>query len=242
MIKNNIKLAWRNLVKDRQFSILNLLGLSTGLACTLLIYLWVNDELHVDKFNANDSQLYQVLKNGSNGDGTISTDETTQGLLAKTMAAQLPEVKYAVAITGHGEFGVLTIGDKHIKVNPVYADKDFFHVFSYPLLEGSADQLATNTKGIFLSDKLAERLFGSTKNIAGKTIAWDHGDEFSGLYTISGVYQSAPASASNQFELLFSYSLYAEKKAGTQGDISYWGSNMSRTYLLLKDGTNIDQV
>ena len=62
MFKNYLKTAWRNFIKDKQFSLLNLLGLSTGLACVLLIYLWVSDELSVDKFNANDSRLYQVMK------------------------------------------------------------------------------------------------------------------------------------------------------------------------------------
>ena len=67
MIKNYFKTAWRNLVKDKQFSFLNLVGLSTGLACSLLIYLWVTDELSIDKFNKKDSRLYQVLKKRTDG-------------------------------------------------------------------------------------------------------------------------------------------------------------------------------
>jgi putative ABC transport system permease protein len=62
MFRNNFKIAWRNFLKDRQFSLLNLLGLSTGLACAILIYLWSTDELHIDKFNEKDDQLFQVLK------------------------------------------------------------------------------------------------------------------------------------------------------------------------------------
>ncbi|MEJ7679053.1 MAG: hypothetical protein WKG06_14605 [Segetibacter sp.] len=62
MIKNYFKTTWRNFIKDKQFSFLNLVGLSTGLACVLIIYLWVSDELSIDKFNKNDSRLYQVLK------------------------------------------------------------------------------------------------------------------------------------------------------------------------------------
>lgn len=62
MLKNHLKIAWRNLIRDRQFSFLSLIGLSIGLACTFIIYLWVNDELHVDTFNEKDAQLYQVMK------------------------------------------------------------------------------------------------------------------------------------------------------------------------------------
>src|SRR5436190_18676009 len=65
MIKNYLKVAWRNLIKDRQFTFLNLIGLSSGLACALLIYLWVTDELSIDKFNDKDSQLYEILKKAS---------------------------------------------------------------------------------------------------------------------------------------------------------------------------------
>ena len=72
MLKNYFKVAWRNLIKDKQFSFLNLIGLSTGLACALLIYLWVSDELSIDKFNKNDSRLYQVLKKNKDGDLCIA--------------------------------------------------------------------------------------------------------------------------------------------------------------------------
>ena len=71
MIKNYFNIAWRNLVKDKQFSFLNLIGLAAGLACVLLIYLWVSDELSIDKFNENDSRLYEVLKKNADGAGSI---------------------------------------------------------------------------------------------------------------------------------------------------------------------------
>jgi putative ABC transport system permease protein len=85
MLQTYFKIAWRVFLKDRQFTLLNVTGLAIGLACTLLIYFWVNDELHIDKFNQKDGRLYQVLKNAPNSDGSISTYETTQGLLAKSM-------------------------------------------------------------------------------------------------------------------------------------------------------------
>jgi len=93
-----LKIAWRNLVKHRQFTLLNLLGLSTGLACALLIYLWVQDELRIDTFNKKDSQLYQVIKTSHNGDGSIETHETTPCLLAQSMAGEIPEIEYAVPV------------------------------------------------------------------------------------------------------------------------------------------------
>src|ERR1043165_9450706 len=98
MLPVYVKIAWRNLLKHRQFTLLNLLGLGTGLACALLIYLWVQDELQIDRFNEKDSQLYQVIKTSSNGDGTIDTHETTPCLLAQAMASEIPEIAYATPV------------------------------------------------------------------------------------------------------------------------------------------------
>ena len=91
------------------------MGLSTGLACVLLIYLWVNDELYVDKFNEKDSQLYQVMKTAPNGDGTISVWETAQGILANEMKKSFPEIEHAVSVRRESEMGILSVGEKHMK-------------------------------------------------------------------------------------------------------------------------------
>ena len=235
------KIAWRNLIKDRQFTLLNLMGLATGLACTLLIYLWVSDERSVDKFNANDSRLYHVLKNDPNSDGTTFTSKNTQGLLAKSMAESFPEVEYAVSINKNDEQGVISDGVKNIKAKPQFADKDFFKVFSYKLIDGNKSAPLANKFGVLLSNTLALKLFNTTQNVVGKTIKWDHGDEFNGIYTIAGIYQAPPANATNQFDILFTYQLLAEKHAGQRGDLSYWGSNGVETYIVLKEGTNAKQ-
>src|SRR3954468_23996050 len=112
MFKTYFKIAWRNLIKDRQFSFLNLIGLSTGLACVLLIYLWVSDELSIDKFNKNDSRPYQVLKKNTDGTGAIDVGENTQGLLAESIAKELPEVEFATCVRKEREYGILSFDNK----------------------------------------------------------------------------------------------------------------------------------
>ncbi|HXB45630.1 MAG TPA: ABC transporter permease, partial [Puia sp.] len=241
MVKNYFKIAWRNLLRDRQFSLLNLIGLSTGLTCVLLIYLWVSDERSVDRFNEKDSQLFQALKNVPNGDGTISTFESTQGLLAKSMASDFPEIEYAISVRKEDGMGVISASDKHIKANWEFVDKDFFHVFSYLLVQGNKSSVLSNKYGVLLSDRLALKLFNSTENIIGRTITWDHGGEFNGAYVITGIFKALPSNASDQSEVLFMYDLFVEKEIGGMGDVSYWGSNMSNTYLILKKGTDVKQ-
>jgi putative ABC transport system permease protein len=172
MLKNYFKIAWRNLVKQKQFTVLNLVGLSTGLACLLLIYLWVNDELHVDKFNEKDNQLYEVVKKQTDGTGTVEIGRNTQGLLARSMAEELPEVEYAVPVKRFGSNpSILSNGDKRIKIKQEFAGKDFFNVFSYPLVHGHNKEVSGVT-GIFLSDQLAMKLFNTT-DVIGKTVNWD---------------------------------------------------------------------
>ncbi|MDB5088835.1 MAG: transporter permease, partial [Mucilaginibacter sp.] len=92
MLKNNLKIAWRNLLKDRQFALLNLTGLASGLACVFLIYLWVNDELSFDQFHKNRKQIYEVMQNVPLSDGGLLTMEFTPDHLAKALTDEIPEV------------------------------------------------------------------------------------------------------------------------------------------------------
>jgi len=242
MLKNYFKIAWRNLIKQKQFTLLNLMGLSTGLACVLLIYLWVNDELHVDKFNANDKQLYEVLKKQTDGSGSVEIGKNTQGMLAKSMADEIPEVEYAVTVKrDQNNPSVISVGDKHIKIIHEFASKDFFTVFSYPLVSGTNKDVS-GVSGIFISDQLALKLFNST-DVVGKIVNWDYKDDdinFSGAYTISGIYKTPASNATDQFDMLVPFDLYAKKNVGGMGDVTFWGSNMASTYVVLKKGTDLN--
>lgn len=241
MIKRHFKIAWRNLVKDKQFSLLNLSGLAAGLACVLLIYLWVSDELSVDNFNINDNRLYQVLKRNSDGTGAIRVDETTQGMLAQSLAAELPEVEFATCTRKEREPGILSVNNKEIRATTEFVSKDFFRVFSYPLINGNAENALSNISGIFLSDVTALKLF-NTIHVTGKTVKLslkDAGDDFTNIYTITGVFKMPPSNATNQFDILLPFEVYAQRKAGGAGDITFWGSNMVSTYLLLKPKTDL---
>ena len=104
MFKTNLKIAWRNLVKDKQFTFLNVLGLSAGLACALLIFLWVNDELSYDKFFANDDRIYKLFEQRSNDNGDVAYSEESSGKLSDAVKLSTPEVEYAAAVAPPGWF------------------------------------------------------------------------------------------------------------------------------------------
>jgi putative ABC transport system permease protein len=237
MFKSHLKIAWRNLLKDRQFTILNLLGLSTGLACALLIWIWVKDEQSIDKFNEKDSRLFQVIKTSPNSDGTIETHETTPGLLAQLMAAEIPEVEHAVSVI-NDETGILSAGNKHIKVKPRFAGKDFFNVFSYRILHGDKNKALYNRHEVYMSDKLALKLFNTTENIIGKTVIWDQADTLDGAYVVGGVFEAPPENATAQFDVVFSYELYFDTFRDMYA-LNAWYGNSPDTYLVLKKGTDV---
>ncbi|OQP60252.1 ABC transporter permease [Niastella populi] len=243
MLPVHLKIAWRNLLKHKQFTILNLVGLSTGLACALFIYLWVQDELSIDSFHEKDKQLYQVIKTSPNADGSVDTHETTPGLLAKSMADEIPEIAYAVPVVVMDDYGqnkgIINAGGKPTKASAQFAGSDYFHVFSYRLLYGNKDNVLDDKGNVLISDKLAHKLFNTTENIVGKTITWDQADKMNGVYVIAGVFEAPPVNASMQFDCIFSYSHYYDTFREDNG-LDKWYSNNPHTYVVLKEGVNIE--
>ena len=135
MLKNYFKIAWRSLLKDKQFTLLNVFGLSAGLACSLLIFLWVIDEISYDKFFEDDERLYKLMER-ININGDIKQVEESSGRLAETVKQNIPEVEYASAIAPARWFAqhTLSVKDKNIKANVQYGEKDYFNIFSFPLV------------------------------------------------------------------------------------------------------------
>jgi putative ABC transport system permease protein len=235
MFSNQFKLIWRRLPKDRQFTSLNLLGLSTGLACAFLIYLWVSDELSVDTFHINNARLFQVMASQKNADG-IRTIPATNVLLAQTLKQTMPEVEEAVSALPPSWFGKLTlsVNNNSTKATGTFADPAYFNVFSWHLLQGDAAHVLTAKNSIVVSKDLAMRLFHTTDNIIGKTIDWQHEK----TYAVSGIFDGTPAHSSLQFD----YVLPMENFIETHTWEKNWGmSSDPNTFLLLKPGTDVNR-
>lgn len=236
MLGNYLKIALRNMIRDRQFTLLNLIGLSTGMACAFLIYLWASDELSKDKFHEKDSQLFQVMKNNTDSQG-IETDEDTPGILASTLLKEIPEVEKSVSIFPPAEFtfnGILSWEDTRMKAKSKFADKDFFNIFSHPLIQGNKDRVLLDKNAIVISEALALRLFKTPERAIGKTVNWN-GERYNGKFHVTGVFKTLPTSASIQFDMLFSYSYLYDKFPS----LSDWASSNASTYVILKKNTDI---
>jgi putative ABC transport system permease protein len=238
MNNSTFKIAWRNLVKDRQFSVLNLLGLSAGLACVILIYLWVNDELKVDRFHATGNRLFQVMKN-KHLPNEIETVEYMPGLLAGTLAKEMPEVEYAVSVHPAGVNtldGIATVAESNIRAKAKFADNDYFKVFSYPLIYGDKNTVLSNKNGVVLSAELAKKLFGSVANAIGKPVDWSQ-ELFNGNFFVAGIFENIPANSSVQFDILFNYELCLD----TYPQYKDWENGGPAAYVVLREKTGIAQ-
>lgn len=233
MFKTNLKIAWRNLLKDRQFTLLNVLGLSAGLACTLLIYLWVMDEISYDKFFANDSRLYQLMEHRT-GDGQTQVSDESSGIVSDIVKAQCPEVVYAAALAPPEWFQkfTLSVNDKNIKATGQYAGKDYFNIFSFKMLEGNKNKVLADNSSIVISDELAKKLFGTTQNIIGKPIQFQHDTTF----FVSGVFEKVPLHSSQQFDFVLSFEYYAT----VQPWVKQWGNTGPHNFALLKQASDVN--
>lgn len=164
MLKHNLILFYRSFQRFRSAFIINLIGLSTGLASTLLICLWVNDELQVDKFHEKDRRLYQVMETLNEDAGGATVIETS-GPVADALAADMPEVEYVAAFAPptwpRFDAFVLSTSDRDIRATGQYAGKDYFNIFSYKLIQGNADQVLADKKSIVISEDLATKLFNT---------------------------------------------------------------------------------
>ena len=230
MLIHNLTLTFRNFRKHRSQFLINLTGLSTGLACVLFIYLWVRDERSMDQFHEHSDRLYQVMSNHTDASG-IKTWKGVPGLLLEEIQSSIPEVEKAVATTDTYAY-TLSVGDSYHKAQGKFASEDFFDVFSFPLSQGKKESLLTNRSGIVITESLAMRLFGTT-DVIGKQLIW-HFWNNEKTVQVTGVLADLPASSSDKFDFLMSWNYYHDEL------ITYkqWGNYYGRIFLTLNDETD----
>ena len=233
MIKTYFKIAWRNLLKDKQFTLLNVLGLSAGLACALLIFLWVSDEMSYDKFFSNDDRLFQVMEHRKT-DGAVQLSDESSGIVTDIIKARYSEVEYAAALAPPDWFQKFTLSanEKNIKATGQYAGKDYFNIFSFKMLEGDKNKVLDNKNSIVISDELAKKLFGTTTDLLGKPIKFQQDTTF----FVSGVFEGTPVHSSQQFDFVLSF----EYLATVQPWVKVWGNTGPHNFVLLKKGIDVN--
>src|ERR1700744_311358 len=173
MIRNYIKTAWRNLLKNKFYSAINIVGLTFGLAIGILILLWVQDEFSFDTYNKQTNNIYRMELWGGTGASKQIWAESVypMGMLAKQ---QLPEVLDEVRITGNYDFSLYKYQDKVFgDEDAVYADPSFLSVFTCPVIKGNPSKPFTDDNSVVITQKTAEKFFGDADPI-GKVIVADN--------------------------------------------------------------------
>ncbi len=237
MLKNHLKIAWRNLKRHPLFSAINILGLSIGLASAFLIYFWVTDEYKVDSFHINGDRLYQIMEK-STENGIVRIHDGTQGPLSEALEKDVPEVENAVTVMDLGKEGMgLTFrnGLKNFKSEGLFAGKAFFETFSFPLLYGSPADVLLNKESIVVSENFAAKLYGSATKAIGKSLEYEmFGTVQTGL--ISGIFRNLPGNSTLQFDYVATKQKFVED-LWTNGLI--WNNTGPQTYVLLKPNVDI---
>ncbi len=239
MFQHHLLISIRKLQRHKGSFFINLIGLSTGLSCAFLIYLWVLDEKSFDAFHRNGRQLYQVMEKSAEN-GNVVVHEATQGPLAAAMARDLPEVEAAVPVMSLQKEGMavqLRAGEKAVRRSGLFAGKEFFSTFSFPLLHGNPGSVLSDKQSMVISEALATGLFGSVKDAAGKTIEWELFGE-KRMVTISGVFANLPPNNSMKFDFAMTYELLMTDLAP---NFQKWWNEGPATYLVLKPGTDIEK-
>ncbi len=237
MLSNYLKIAWRNILRDKSFSLINIGGLAIGIAACLLILQYVAYERSYDQFHQNAGQIYRV-KQDRFEKGVLAT-EWAGGAYAvgNTMKAIFPEVESYVKLTGD-QTAIVEWQERQGSVEKLYfTSRDFFRVFSYPLLAGDPQTALAEVNTAVMSESLARKLFG-TQDPMGQTVRINRNLSCK----ITGVFKDFPANTHLKTELMASFETF-RKLVNPNNDPNRdpenaWNWDGCMTYLLLKPGTD----
>ncbi|HEY9195253.1 MAG TPA: ABC transporter permease [Mucilaginibacter sp.] len=223
MIKNYIKIAWRNLYKNAAFSLIHILGLTMGITVCLMIFLYIMNEFSVDSFHKQGKNIYRVMRGF---DPAKPPTSYLSGPYAPAMLNDFPQdIKMAVRVSPQNN--LVSFGDKAFNEKKVYAtDEGFFKLFSFPLLRGDAGTALDNPGSVVLTEATAKKYFGSIDKAMGKVVQMDKRLQLK----VTGVAKNVPSNSHLDFDLVMPISNYSK-----DANFNVWINNGLFVYLLLND-------
>ncbi len=203
-----LKISFRHLWQSKLYAVINIIGLATGIACMLFAVLYWNDEHNYDSFHANNPNLYRItttlIENKKEQSQTIGGTGQVQGPAFKDA---VPEVKNYVRVLGGDIYSDVIANEKALHLKPLFADTNFFDVFSFPLVYGNPKTVLSNINAVVVTESTAKKIF-NTDNVVGKILRLDADPSYDKLgkpLIISGVVKDPPVNSSLQFDLLFTF-------------------------------------
>ncbi|HTQ66191.1 MAG TPA: ABC transporter permease [Puia sp.] len=234
MFKNYFKTAFRNLLHNKIYSFINIAGLSLGVACAMLIMLYVNDEISYDRFHKNISQIYRIDKETTKDNGDFHYNSYTGYFPGPRFAARIPEIQSFVRFQP-SETNI-KIGGNVQSQDISYVDSNFFSVFTFPLIEGSATTVLSKPNSIVLSQDMAKKYFGNADAI-GETILLKNADRFES-FVVTGIAKNCPQNSSIKFNVLLPLKISAED----ENNNGNWFNSFLSTFIVLAPNVNIKTV
>lgn len=231
MFRNYLKVAFRNLTKNSVYSFINVVGLAVGLACSILISLWVLDELSYDRFQPKLKQLSQLWIN-STYDGKVNTFQSVPFPSYKEIRNEDSRIKNSV-ITNWGGESLLTVGDNRFKKKSYYVSEEFLEMFQFTMRAGQANKVLDDPNSIVLTKSTALALFGS-EDVIGKAVKVDNSKDL----MVSGIIEDVPGQSSFEFDCLIP--MY--QMGDWVRENNNWGDYSWQVFLELQPGTNHEEV
>lgn len=234
MIAHNFTITFRGFRRHKSSFLINLIGLSTGFAAAILVFLWVHDERTVDKFNAQDERLYRVMANFQLSD-RIVTWYYTSGKLANALVEDFPEIEKATMVNNHFHVprGVVKAPSGYIEITGHFAGTNLFDVLDYELVHGNPSTALMNLNSVVISTTLAKKVFGDSQSALGQMIAWEN-RYFNETLKVTGVFNPPPKNATQQFDAIVNY----EKLVKRDKWAGEWGGGYADSYIVLKPGVD----
>ena len=231
MLHNYLKIAIRSLLRTKTHSLINILGLGIGIACCILIVLFVRDEWTFDTFHTKAHRIYRVWTLEAYGEDEKFFNSVTPFPMGKTLKENFAEVSHTVQF--HESSALVKVGDKQISEVIQITSEDFFEVFDFTLISGSVKEALQSTSSVVLTRKMAQKYFGSEDPI-NKTMAIQLGERFED-FSVKAVMEDIPSNSSIRFGILISAQnngkLYDERMQNG------WFNIIPETYVLLNEGT-----
>jgi len=234
MIKNYLKVAWRNLSRNKTFSVIKILGLSIGLMVCALIFLYTKDEISYDRFHDNKAQLYRIIQTFDIDKEPAQTLGTTNAILGETFVKEIPGVQQRVHING-AEITVKKENNDLLTEQSLFVDDNFFSVFTFPLIKGNGASALNDPHAVVLSRDLAIKYFGST-DVIGKTMQLKYGDKFDG-FTVTAIAENSPQNSTLKFGLLLPFKYFENFNSNKD-----WFGGSVNTFLLLEPKANLKTI
>ncbi len=237
MIYNYIKIAIRNLKRNKVYSIINIAGLSIGLACCMLILLYNKDEVSYDRFHKNASEIYRITSKNMDSSGKVTRTSGITGMMpGPAFKREIPEVKDFVRV--QSERLAVKIGTTIYEQDGLYADDNFFDVFTFPMKSGDRSTALKDMHAVVLSEEVAKKFFGK-ENAIGKTLELPLGENRSfEVFTVSGIVPKSPQNSSIKLTMLLPMKLNQRNNGGDQE----WLNFFLNTFVVLHPNADLKKV